>query len=215
MAPSPADTVEWRGPSSLRPLGVTSTCGDNIRSAPRGQCRCVSRIQTIVAKHVARIPRIGWRAGGRSVAGWPRGRGGSRTGWGRRLEMRPPVSHVVWGPPRVWRAVCDPRLPRMARRARRRTPSALAHTRTRRQSRCASSFFHGLIHESFYAARAPRQVWITTTGITGEMIVSWVTMGAAASASTVRFGLAVGTLNDTAVGSSVVFDDAGAVQAMR
>lgn len=47
------------------------------------------------------------------------------------------------------------------------------------------------------------------------MMVSWTTMGSAAAASSVRFGASAAALNRTASGSSVVFDDGGAVQSMR
>ena len=56
--------------------------------------------------------------------------------------------------------------------------------------------------------------FITTTGVAGEMAVSWVTAGSAASSEVVAFGTRSGALSSNATGTSSVFTDGGAIDAI-
>lgn len=57
------------------------------------------------------------------------------------------------------------------------------------------------------AAPAVEQVWITGTGLGGEMAVSWATSGAGAAEETVRYGLSSTSLSRSATGTSEVLTD--------
>ena len=59
---------------------------------------------------------------------------------------------------------------------------------------------------------AADQTWITTTGVAGEMAVSFVS---SQTVSSVSYGLTKASLNSTAVGTNTLFNDGGVITAIR
>ena len=57
------------------------------------------------------------------------------------------------------------------------------------------------------AAATPEQIFITRSGLPGEMVISWATQSAADTNETVLFGTSPSALTSTALGTSAVLTD--------